>query len=110
MAPWLAEKSESICEFSCRVAEKVKALKISDDQKNELLNNLHPVLYDATKIVEYAYDTDIPAWDADAAQRMLETWCTGLQELHGQSERIFRHGNFQTLWIRMKTVAAGHEE
>ncbi len=71
MASWLAEKSEHICENLCAVAEKVKALPITDEQKEDLMFFLHPALYDATKIVEYAYDTDLPAWDPDVARDML---------------------------------------
>lgn len=72
MAPWLAEKSEHICEFTCLLVDRIKLLPLAEDQKKDLLNQLHPILYDATKIIEYAYDTEIPAWTPEEAERMLK--------------------------------------
>ena len=72
MASWLAEKSEHICESVCTVAEMIEDLPITEGIKKDLLFYLHPALYDATKIIEYAYDTDLPAWNPDVAQEVLE--------------------------------------
>lgn len=72
MAPWLAEKSEHICEFTCILVDNIKSSPMTEEQKKALIDQLHPILYDATKIVEYAYDTDLPAWTPGEAQRMLE--------------------------------------
>lgn len=62
MAPWVAEKSEHICEAACSLVDQIRELTIPQEQREALLRDLHGLLYDATKLVEYAYDTDIAAW------------------------------------------------
>lgn len=72
MAPWLAEKSEGICESVAIVAEGLNAVDLPAGVRVHLLNNLHAALYNATKILEYAYDTDQSAWTPDEARQILE--------------------------------------
>lgn len=75
---WLIEKSEEVCLCASRLVDKVKQLAISETDREHLFVELHPLLYDLTKIVAYVYD-GTKGWDANTAQRILDQGTEGFK-------------------------------
>ncbi len=79
MASWLAEKSEAICESLAAAAQELNSVESTPEVRQRLLNDLHGALYNATKIVEYAYDTELVAWTPFEAQKILDQGPDGVK-------------------------------
>jgi len=75
---WLIEKSEEACLCASRLVDKVKQLSVSDTEREHLYVEIHPLLYNLTKIVAYANDST-KGWDAKTAQRIIDMGTEGFK-------------------------------
>ena len=93
---WIIEKSEVSCHCASRLVDKVKELPISERDRESLFVELHPLLYDLTKIVAYAYDVT-GAWDANVANRILDQGTEGFKTVMCRIREVSKQEGFMGL-------------
>src|SRR5690242_6558157 len=79
IAFWLAEKSETICDSLAALGHELNSIEVTPEVRDRLMSDLYGALYDATKIVEYAYDTELVAWTPCDAKKILDEGPNGVK-------------------------------
>ena len=102
MRSWFIEKSEESCYSASRLVDKVKDLPISEKDRKNLYNELHPLLYDLTKVIAYAYEAT-NAWDSNFAQLILDQGTEGFKTVMHRIREHSSHDGF----IRMNNIYRG---
>jgi hypothetical protein len=95
MAPWLAEKSEGVCQSLILLAHEIRKIELAPEARESLLGDIRGALYDATKIVEYAYDTETSAWSPAEVDRIVESGPDALQGFMSKVKEFSDHEIFK---------------
>lgn len=81
---YLIEKSEGSLYSCARLIDKINEMELSARNREHLYAELHPLLYDLTKVVASLEDAT-KVWDAGLAKRMCER---GTEELKSFMSRV----------------------
>jgi len=99
---WIIEKAEYSCYNASRLIDKVKELPISERDRESLFVELHPLLYNLTKVYAYAYEAT-EAWDSHFAKRILDQGIEGFKAVMCRIREHSKHDGF----IRINQVYGG---
>ncbi len=94
--PWLVEKSEVAGLCAAQLVDKINQLPISPELREHLFVELHPLLYNLTKIISLVNDAG-DSWDANIAKRLLEQGTTGFRNYMSRVHEFSEHGGFISL-------------
>lgn len=101
--PWLVEKSEVAGLCASRLIDKINELPISRELREHLFIELHPLLYNLTKIISSVNDS-ANSWDANVAERILGQGTTAFKNYMSRVREFSEHGGF----ISRKDISKGN--
>lgn len=76
---WLIEKSTTVCECAARIVDLIVESKIEKDVKEKIYAELYPLVYDATKILSFAYE-NLDMWQPEVRDEICTKGTKGLVE------------------------------